>query len=109
MPEAEVRALAFFTLVLTLFSLVLVNRSFSTSLLSAFGRGNAALRWVFSGVAAMLGLSLLWSPARAMFRFGPLHPDDLTVTTARPPSSALICTKARASIVRHATRGSSVA
>ena len=80
MPEAEVRALAFFTLVLTLFSLVLVNRSFSTSLLSAFGRGNAALRWVFSGVAAMLGLSLLWSPARAMFRFGPLHPDDLTVT-----------------------------
>jgi len=40
MPEPEVRALAFFSLVLTIVGLILVNRSFSTSLLTALRRPN---------------------------------------------------------------------
>ena len=38
MPEAEVRSLSFFSLVLTIVSLILVNRSFSASLLTALRR-----------------------------------------------------------------------
>jgi P-type Ca2+ transporter type 2C len=36
MPEAEVRALASFSLVLAIVSMIFVNRSFSTSLVTAF-------------------------------------------------------------------------
>jgi Ca2+-transporting ATPase len=82
MPEDEVRALTFFSLVLSIVSLILVNRSFSTSLVSAFRRPNPVLAWILLAVAAILSLSLLWPPAAALFRFGPLHPDDLTLTIA---------------------------
>ena len=44
MPETEVRALAFFSLVLTIVSLIFVNRSFSASLLTALRRPNPDAR-----------------------------------------------------------------
>ena len=74
------RALAFFSLVMTIIGLIFVNRSFSASLLTALRRPNPALASVLLAVAAMLGLSLLWPLASDLFRFGPLHWDDLTVT-----------------------------
>lgn len=80
MPEDEVRALAFFSLVLTIVSLIFVNRSFSASLVTAFRRPNPALAWVMLGVATMLSLTLLWPFASGLFRFGPLHWDDLALT-----------------------------
>lgn len=80
MPEDEARALAFFSLVLSIVSLILVNRSFSTSLMAAFRRPNPALGWILLAVAAILSLSLLWPIASALFRFGPLHADDLLLT-----------------------------
>jgi Ca2+-transporting ATPase len=80
MPEAEVRALAFFSLVLTIVSLILVNRSFSASLVAALRRPNPALALAVFAVALMLGLTLLWPFASDLFRFGPLHFDDLAVT-----------------------------
>jgi P-type Ca2+ transporter type 2C len=80
MPEGEVRALTFFSLVLSIVGLILVNRSFSASLLTALRRPNASLAAVLAAVAAMLCLTLLWPWAQALFRFGPLHGDDLTVT-----------------------------
>jgi Ca2+-transporting ATPase len=80
MPDTEVRALAFFSLVMTIIGLIFVNRSFSASLLTALRRPNAALAWVLLSIAAMLGLSLLWPLASDLFRFGPLHWDDLAVT-----------------------------
>ena len=43
MPADEVRALTFFSLVLSIVSLILVNRSFSTSLVTAIRRANP--RW----------------------------------------------------------------
>ena len=43
MPETEMRALAFFSLVLSVVALVLVNRSFSASLITALRRPNPAL------------------------------------------------------------------
>jgi Ca2+-transporting ATPase len=80
MPEEEVRALAFFSLVLAIVSLIFVNRSFSASLITALRRPNPALALVLLAVATMLSLTLLWPFARGLFRFGPLHLDDLALT-----------------------------
>jgi Ca2+-transporting ATPase len=80
MPEVEVRALTFFSLVVAIVGLIFVNRSFSASLLTAFRRPNAALGAVLLTVTAVLSLSLLWPFAQALFRFGPLHVDDLAMT-----------------------------
>ena len=82
MPENEARALGFFSLVLTIWSLVLVNRSFSTSLVSAFRRPNTALALMLLLSATVLAAVLLWPAAASLFRFGPLHGDDLLVTFA---------------------------
>src|ERR1700674_3288663 len=46
----------------------------------AFRRPNAALAAVLLTVAAVLSRSLFWPFARTLFRFGPLHVDDLAVT-----------------------------
>ena len=80
MPDAEVRALTFFSLVLAIVGLIFVNRSFSASVITALRRPNPALVWVLVTVTTMLGLTLLWPLARDLFRFGPLHADDLSLT-----------------------------
>lgn len=80
MPENEVRALTFFSLVLMIVSLIFVNRSFSTSLITALRRPNPALALVLLAVTVALSLTLLWPYASALFRFGPLHFDDLALT-----------------------------
>lgn len=80
MPEPEVRTLAFFSLVVSIVGLILVNRSFGTSLVGALRRPNRALVFVLIAVLATLSLTLLWPPARELFHFGLLHPDDLAVT-----------------------------
>jgi Ca2+-transporting ATPase len=80
MPETETRALAFFSLVTAIVALIFVNRSFSASILTALSRPNGALKFVFLGVTAVLALTLLLPVARDLFRFGPLHPDDLALT-----------------------------
>jgi Ca2+-transporting ATPase len=80
MPETELRALTFFALVLTITSLIFVNRSFSASLIAALRRPNPALVWVLAVVAGTLGLTLAWPFAADLFRFGPLHADDLLIT-----------------------------
>jgi Ca2+-transporting ATPase len=82
MPEAEVRALTFFALVVTIVGLIFVNRSFSSSLRAALGRPNPALAFVVAAVVAVLTLSLAWPFAQGLFRFGPLHVDDLALTLA---------------------------
>ena len=80
MPETEVRVLAFFSLVVTIISLIFVNRSFSASLVAALRRPNRMLLLVLLAVLVMLSLTLLWPFARGLFRFGPLHVDDLVVS-----------------------------
>jgi len=80
LPADEVRALTFFSLVLSVGSLIFVNRSFSTSLVTAIRRPNAMLAWIFAAVVAILALSLLLPVMRGLFNFGPLHLDDLSLT-----------------------------
>jgi P-type Ca2+ transporter type 2C len=67
---------------MTIVGLIFVNRSFSASLLTALRRKNEALVWVLAIVIAMLSLTLLLPSVRDLFRFGPLHWDDLAVTLA---------------------------
>ncbi len=81
-PEASVRALTFFSLIMAIISLIFVNRSFSTSLVTALRRPNRALAVVLIAVVATLGLTLLWPFATGLFRFGPLHLDDLALALA---------------------------
>ena len=67
MPENEVRALTFFSLVTAIVALIFVNRSFRASLSSALLRPNRALIVVLIAVASILALSLLWPYARTCF------------------------------------------
>jgi Ca2+-transporting ATPase len=79
LPEADVRALTFVSLVLVYLGLVLVNRSFATSLAELIGKANRALVWVSAVTMVLLALVLIWPPGRELFHFGPLHADDLTL------------------------------
>ena len=79
MPEDEVRALTFFSLVAITVALIFVNRSFGASLLKALRRPNKVLSWCLLAIAVLLSLTLLWPLARELFRFGPLHANDLTI------------------------------
>lgn len=80
MPVDEVRALTFFSLVFVIVGLIFVGRSFGASVVTALRRPNRTLAVVLVGVMAMLALTLGWPTARDLFRFGPLHADDLAVT-----------------------------
>jgi hypothetical protein len=77
MPEHEVRALAFFSLVLAIIALIIINRSFGASLIAAFRQSNPTLMWIVLVIAVILS-----SAVRDLFRFGSLHADDLAVTFA---------------------------
>jgi len=79
LPEDQVRALAFFSLVTAVVALIFVNRSFSASIWSALRRPNSALKYVLMAIVVILGLTLLWPLASQLFRFGPLHTDDLAL------------------------------
>ncbi len=80
MPDDDVRALTFVSLILGIFSLILVNRSFSSSLRLAVLRPNVALLSILLGVCVTLGLCLSIPALRELFQFGELHVDDLALT-----------------------------
>ncbi len=82
LPEAEVRALTFVTLVLANFALILVNRSFADTFAATWRWDNRALWVVMVVTASLLGLALAFEPARVLFRFGPLHTEDLGLAFA---------------------------
>jgi len=70
----QVRALTFASLVLCIVSLILVDRSLSSSIITAIRRPNRALAVVLPIVALLLTSILLWQPARDLFGFGALTP-----------------------------------
>ena len=79
MPEGDLRALVFTTLVLMNIGLIVVNRSFRSSLADAFLRPNPTL-WILVCVVAMvLVAAVYWHPAQTLFHFGPLHGDDVAI------------------------------
>lgn len=95
MPEAEVRAVAFVSLVLSIVALILVNRSFGSSLWRALSRPNTSLSWVLGGVALILTLSLVWPAVRDLFKFGPLDPGSLALAALAGPAVFLLLEQAK--------------
>lgn len=79
MPDDDIRALVFTTLVLNLIALILVNRSFSASLRLAVARRNLALGLVVTLVGSILAAVNAMPPLRSLFHFGPLHAQDLAI------------------------------
>ena len=90
MPPDELRALMFTSLVLINTGLIIVNRSFSSSLAMAMRRPNLFLWSLLGLVAVIMTLALTWAPAMALFRFGPLHLDDLAVSVAASVGLVLV-------------------
>ena len=82
LPEGEVRALTFLSLILAITSLIFVNRSFSASVITAMRRPNRTLLLVLTGVAAMLAVVLFWPVASGLFHFGQPHWDGLLISFA---------------------------
>ncbi|HKQ46274.1 MAG TPA: cation-translocating P-type ATPase [Rhizomicrobium sp.] len=82
MPEDDLRAFVFTTLVLMNLGLIIVNRSFRSSLSEALLRPNGTLWVLVAVVLLVLATALYWHPAQALFHFGPLHLDDLSICLA---------------------------
>lgn len=79
LPENDLRALVFSALVLINLGLILVNRSFSASLIRAFVRPNRSLWILTSIVLSLLVTAVLWSPAQKLFHFGQVHLNDFVI------------------------------
>jgi P-type Ca2+ transporter type 2C len=75
--DAAARALAFATLVVGFLTIILVNRSWTRSLVSMIRVPNPALWWVVGGASLLLSLVLGVPHLQHLFSFASLHPDDL--------------------------------
>ena len=82
MPEPDLRALVFTSLVLINMGLILVNRSFESSLFRAILQPNRALWILLGSVSVLLAIAVFWQPAQSLFHFGRLHWDDLAACGA---------------------------
>jgi Ca2+-transporting ATPase len=83
LPEEDVRALSFFTLVLSNLGLVVANRAYRGHPLDFLTGGNPVLLGISLLAGSLLVFVTAFPPARALFGFGPLHADDvLTIALA---------------------------
>ena len=73
----EARALTFTTLIVANLCLILVNRSWSRTILGTLRSPNKALWFVIAGTTLFMGLVLYVPFLRNLFRFNFLHPVDL--------------------------------
>jgi Ca2+-transporting ATPase len=79
MPETETRALCFFALVATILGLIILNRSFHPSVLHIVRHPGPALVSVLLAVILALSTTLAVPMIADLFKFGPLHGDDLAL------------------------------
>lgn len=89
-PEDDLRALVFGTLVLFNMGLILINRSFRASLASAFLRPNRSLWILFSAISITLAIAVGWPPAQQLFSFGKFHLNEFFVAIALSIVSLLL-------------------
>ena len=75
-------ALSFTTLVVSNVSLILVNRSWTKSIVATLRVPNAALWWVVGGAMLFLGLALYVPFLQRTFHFSTLHGNDLELCLA---------------------------
>ena len=82
MPENELRGFVFTVLVLMNVGLIIVNRSFRSSLSEAFLRPNVMLWILVALVLFVLATALYWPLAQALFGFSPLGMGELSICVA---------------------------
>jgi Ca2+-transporting ATPase len=75
--ELEARSVTFVTLVVASLALIFVNRSWRLSIVETLRIPNKALWWVVGAGVLFLGLILYVPFLRDLFRFAPLHADDI--------------------------------
>ena len=78
-PDAA-RALSFACLVVAFITIILVNRSWTRSVISRVRTPNPALWWVIGGTGAFLTAVLAVPPLQRLFSFAPLHIGDLALS-----------------------------
>ncbi|OZA06003.1 MAG: ATPase [Methylophilaceae bacterium 17-44-8] len=71
--EADSRTLLFTSLVIMNMGLILINRSFSASIITAVLRPNHSLWVLLFSVSVILTITVTWAPARQLFNFGMIH------------------------------------
>jgi Ca2+-transporting ATPase len=79
LPANQARALVFGALITSTIALVLINRTFEASLVSAFRRPNPALWLVVSAAGTAFAVTLSWPPARRLFDFGDFDGHDIAI------------------------------
>ncbi len=79
LPDDRVRALTFLSLVAGNFALIIVNRSFGTSIFVALANPNPAFWLVLSATVAMLAAVMGVPAIRELFRFGSMTSSDFGV------------------------------
>ncbi len=82
LPDEDLRSLVFTALILINIGLILVNRSFNSSLIRAFMRPNRSLWILIGGIGILLATALSWPPAQSLFHFGRLHWGELGFAAA---------------------------
>ncbi len=80
MPEDAIRTFLFTSLVMMNVGLILVNRTFSASLMRAIFKPNRALLILISLVFLVLAITVFWQPARVVFHFGEFNWQLFTVS-----------------------------
>jgi len=74
------RALSFASLVVSFVTIILVNRSWTRSLVTSIRVPNPAVWAVIAGTAALLAAILFVPALQTLFSFAPLHAGDLTAS-----------------------------
>ncbi|MFZ5616496.1 MAG: cation-translocating P-type ATPase [Pseudomonadota bacterium] len=88
--DGDVRAITFISVVSVVFSLILVNRSYSASIARAFLNPNWALGVVAVFVAFILTLTMTLEPARALFRFDGLSQAEILLAVSAGAFSLIV-------------------
>jgi Ca2+-transporting ATPase len=78
-PEDEIRALTFSTLILSNIGLILINRSWTRTIIETFREKNKAVKWVVLGAISFLILVLYVPALRGLFHFNYLHLHDIII------------------------------
>jgi Ca2+-transporting ATPase len=88
--DETVRAMTFVSVVSVVFSLILVNRTYSASIVHAFLSPNIALAAVAAFVVGILSVTLAFAPIRDLFSFGALSQTQIMIAVSAGGVSLVI-------------------
>lgn len=83
------RALTFTTLVVAFLVIIMMNRSWTRSIVSMVGVRNDAFRWVVGGTVVLLAVVLFVPVAQKLLHFAPIHFRDLVLSVGAGLSCVL--------------------